>query len=50
MPLGNKLCSFLTGSLKRPAINIWNEETWQYQNMTWGLGTVSDSRRGSNSS
>lgn len=50
MTLRNKLCSFLTGSLKCPAMDTRNEEAWQDQNMTWGLGTVSGSRRGCNSS
>ena len=37
-------------SLKCTAIAIWNEEMQQDKNITWGLGTVSDSSKVSNSS
>ena len=37
-------------SLKCTAIAIWNEEIQQDENITWGLGTVSDSSKVSNSS
>ena len=37
-------------SLKCTAIAIWNEEILQNENITWRLGTVSDSSKASNSS
>lgn len=41
---------FLTESLKCTAIVIWNEDIQQDENATWGLGTVSDPSKVSNSS